>query len=246
MSTTKHLGGRFCNKVIINLCFSILAEQNDLYTTYDYEDECKNLGVKLYCGINSFHEDTNITDDNFVSITNKCKTEKLKSNIKNPGCYYQTKEISNFLYDYYRITKNRYNVINSNKFFERYNNNNDIFVHIRLGDVTKYNPGYIYYEKAIKNINKYSKIYISSDTIENEICQMLIKKFNAVIIQFNEVDTIHFGSTCKNVILSHGSFSCVIGYLSFFSNIYYPEYECDKIWYGDIFSIDQWNKVCKS
>jgi hypothetical protein len=81
--------------------------------------------------------------------------------------------------------ENNCNIIKNNKFFERYDNNNDIFIHIRLGDVTKYNPGYVYYEKAIKIINNYSKIYISSDTIEHEICQMLIKNFNAVPIQLN-------------------------------------------------------------
>jgi hypothetical protein len=43
--------------------------------------------------------------------------------------------------------------------------------------------------------------------------------------------------------LSHGTFSAMVGYLSFFSNIYYSEYESDKIWYGDIFSIDGWNKI---
>jgi len=45
---------------------------------------------------------------------------------------------------------------------------------------------------------------------------------------------------CKNIILSHGSFSAVIGYLGFFSKIYYPEYDLNKIWYGDMFSINNW------
>jgi len=41
----------------------------------------------------------------------------------------------------------------------------------------------------------------------------------------------------------HGSFSAIIGYLSFFSQIYYPEFKENKIWCGDIFSIPNWNKI---
>ena len=40
-------------------------------------------------------------------------------------------------------------------------------------------------------------------------------------LNINPIETIQFGSTCKNIILSHGSFSAVIGYLGFYSNIYY-------------------------
>ena len=36
------------------------------------------------------------------------------------------------------------------------------------------------------------------------------------------VKTIQFGSTCKHIVLSHGSFSAMIGYLGFFSQVYYP------------------------
>ena len=65
---------------------------------------------------------------------------------------------------------------------------------------------------------------------------------NIKLIQCDELKTIQFASTCKNIILSHGSFSAVIGYLSFFSTVYYPEYELNKIWYGDMFSIKNWIK----
>ena len=62
------------------------------------------------------------------------------------------------------------------------------------------------------------------------------------ILDYNEILTIQFASTCRNIILSHGSFSAIIGYLSFYSTIYYPEYEINKIWFGDMFSIDGWIK----
>jgi hypothetical protein len=63
---------------------------------------------------------------------------------------------------------------------------------------------------------------------------------DAKIIYLDEISTFQFASTCKHIILSHGSFSAMIGYLSFFSTVHYPKYEADKIWYGDMFSIEGW------
>ena len=76
------------------------------------------------------------------------------------------------------------------------------------------------------------------------ICD-IIKKIkeeypNANLINCDEITTFQFGSTCKNIILSHASFSAIIGYLSFYSNVYYHKYEENKIWYGDMFSINNW------
>jgi hypothetical protein len=85
MSSVKNLGGRLCNKIIINLVFSILAEQNDLYIEYDYNDECEKLGIKLFCGINKYNETIHITDSNLIDYINNTKNVKIKSNIMNPG-----------------------------------------------------------------------------------------------------------------------------------------------------------------
>jgi hypothetical protein len=101
----------------------------------------------------------------------------------------------------------------------------------------------MYYINAIKNIN-FDNLYISTDDKNNNIIMELLQLYtSAQLIDFDEIITFQFASTCKNVVLSHGSFSAVIGYLSFFSNIYYPEYELDKIWYGDMFSINNWIKL---
>ena len=60
------------------------------------------------------------------------------------------------------------------------------------------------------------------------------------LIQYNEVNTIQFASTCKYVVLSHGTFSSCIGYFSFFSEVYYPEFKNLVKWHGDVFSINRW------
>jgi hypothetical protein len=83
-------------------------------------------------------------------------------------------------------------------------------------------------------------VYISSDNINHDIIKNLKKDYNCIILYLNIIDTIKFASTNKYIILSHGSFSAVIGYLSFFSEVRYPKYDINKIWYGDMFSIPNW------
>jgi hypothetical protein len=241
MSSCKNtLCCRFGNHIIINTVFSILAKKYNLFMEYDYLIDCEKLGIELFCGTNHYNSTIILTDDIAFQLLHF--EGNLYSNIVIRNSYYQTKEISNYLFEYYQTDSVKKNIIDKNKFKERYNNNNDVYIHVRLDDAARFNPGYDYYASVLSSIHKYDTIYISSDTIEHTICQKMIKEFNAIPIQYNEVDTMHFGSTCKNVILSHGSFSAIIGYLSFYSSVYYSKYG-DIMWHGDIFSIPSWNKI---
>jgi hypothetical protein len=180
-----------------------------------------------------------LDDNNYFSIYN---CNKLESNLNPNSNFFQTKDITNFLYNYLHKDEIKSNIINKNQFNNRYNENNDLFIHIRLTDIAHYNPGVNYYIKTIKTIN-FDNLYISSDEPTHAIIQEIIKQYpTSIIIKYDEIKTIQFASTCKHIILSHGSFSAVIGYLSFYSTIHYPEYETNKIWYGDMFSIDGWIK----
>ena len=44
------------------------------------------------------------------------------------------------------------------------------------------------------------------------------------------VNTILFGSTNKYVILSHGTFSGIIGYMSFYSKVYFINENASTSW----------------
>jgi hypothetical protein len=112
-----------------------------------------------------------------------------------------------------------------------------------LGDVASNNPGIYYYINTIKTIT-FNNLYLSTDDKNHIIVKKILELYpTAELINYDEIKTFQFASTCKNIILSHGSFSAIIGYLSFFSNIYYPKYELNKIWYGDMFSIKNWIKM---
>jgi hypothetical protein len=232
--------GRLGNQIIRNLAVSLIAKKHNLFIEYCNYELIANLGIELFIGTNKYDSTILLTDDNYFSILNN---EVLCKNLWPNNNYFQTRDIINFLSNYINSEKIKENIIHKNQYSYRYNKNNDLFIHIRLTDVENFNPGIEYYLKAIKNIN-FDNIFISTDDREHSIIKKIVNLYpDTKLINHDEIKTIQFGSTCKYIVLSHGSFSAVIGYLSFYSTIYYPEYEENKIWYGDMFSIDGWNKI---
>lgn len=239
MTSTTGNNGRLGNQIIRNLAVSLLAEKHNLKVNYHNEHLIKQLGIELFSGINSHDHIQSLTDDNYFAVYNG----ELNCNLNPNKNYFQTKEIINFLHNHLNQDKIRTKIVDNNPFKDRYANNNDLFVHVRLTDVAHFNPGMKYYVNAIKNV-KFDNLYISTDDKTHHIITQICKLYPcAKLIRSDEITTIQFASTCKHIILSHGSFSAVIGYLSFFSNVYYPEYELNKMWYGDMFSIENWTKL---
>ena len=218
MSKTTERNGKLCNQIIRNLALSILAEKYDLYVEYsNYANINNKLGIELFIGNKKYNKTVSINDKNYMDYFN--------NNIKNNASfdfmrnYFQTEEITTILHKH--LTNNMKNIIYKNPYKERYNNNNDIFLHIRLANAKKWNVGIDYYIHCINSL-KYDNIYIGSDDFNDELIYKLKILYPSVIlINKNPIETIQFGSTCKNIILSHGSFSAVIGYLGFFSNVYF-------------------------
>lgn len=235
--------GRLGNQIIRNLAVSLIAEKHNLIVEYCNRDKIQKLGIELFSGKQCFTETKELIDDNYFSVLNGYM---LTYNLNPNASYFQTKNITNFLYKYLHSEKIKSNIIQKNKFKQRYNVNNDLFIHIRLGDVANKNPGIHYYMNTIKTI-EYDNIFIATDSPSHDIIQTLFSTYpDSKFVNWDEIDIIQFASTCKNIILSHGSFSAVIGYLAFFSRVHYPEYEIHKMWYGDMFSIEGWIKCCGS
>lgn len=238
MTTTSNFG-RLGNQIIRNLAVSLIAEKNDLKVNYYNKDLISKLGIDLISGSKTYNQTHILNDSNFFPIYD---CSNLNYNLDPNEAFFQTKEITNFLYNYLHTDRIKSNIIEKNKFNKRYNANNDLFIHIRLGDISHYTPGINYYINTIKNIN-FDNLYISTDSPKHIIVKNLLRTYPiAKLIDYDEIGTFQFASTCKHIVLSHGSFSALIGYLSFYSTIYYPEYELDKIWHGDIFSINNWIK----
>lgn len=242
MSKTVGNNGRFGNQFIRNILLSIMAERYNLSASYFNHELIKNLGIDLFNGTNDYIKKEEINKDNYLEIYNSgC----LQTNLDPNKCFFQTKELTNFLYNYLITPKIRNKIIDKNPFKNRYKNNNDLFIHLRLWGVSGLSPGSKYYINLIDSI-KCDNIYLSTDVKNQKIFMEILDNYKNnpkfKVIKYDRVKNIQFASTCKNIILSHGSFSAIIGYFSFYSKIYYPEFEEGKVWCGDMFSIPGWTK----
>ena len=216
---------------------SLIAQKFDLIMRYQRAEEIEKLGITLFSGKKKYNKHKVLMEKNFYSILNR---ESIYFNVRsNPMCFYQTKEITDDINIYLNSPPVMKKIIDNNVHKERYNNNNDCFVHIRLGDVAGWTPGFDYYYKLIMQF-KFDNLYIATDSPGHEIIAMLRNKFpNLQIYDTNLPDIMMFGSTCKYVVLSYGSFSAVIGYLSFFSHVFYKKVTHKTAW--DWFSGDKNN-----
>lgn len=233
--------GRLCNHIIRALAASFIAKQRNLKFNYgQYLDKMVSLGIKLYEGNMTYKNPQIITDIDIMSYLRN--NIPIYRNIIVNRCYFQTKDFSNYLYNYYQNSSNQQSIIDANKFNKRYKNNNDVFIHVRLGDVEHLNQGFAYYDKALTGIHHFENGYIASDDITHETCRKLIQKYNLRPIEYNEVETIMFGSTCKYIILTGGTFSYVIGLFGFFSKVYYLKGRDN--WYpSELFFINDWTEI---
>ena len=237
MSYTEAIG-RFGNQVIRNIAVSLIAEKYNLKVSYVNQEMFNVLGIDLFSGQNVYNQFILLEDDNYFNIYN---CENVTYNLYSSKHYFQTKDITNFVFNHLHKDKVKQKIIERNPYKKRYNNNNDLFIHIRLTDAVQFNPGVDYYLNAIKDIH-HDNIYIATDDTNHEIISKIMSIYPKVtILVFDEINTFQFGSTAKHILLSHGSFSAVIGYLAYYSTIYYPEYTFIKsLWFGYMFSINNW------
>ena len=229
--------GRLCNQIIRALGAHFIAKNQNLKFNYgNFYNKMKELGINLFIGDMTYNSEI-IIPNNIIPYL----SSPLFRNINVNNSYFQTQAFSNYLYTYYSKPENQESIITSNKFKERYKNNNDVFIHVRLGDVTHLNPGFEFYDKALSQIT-FENGYISSDNFNHEICQSLIKKYNLKTIDYDEVEIIMFGSTCKHIVLTGGSFSYIIGLFGFFSQVYYLK--SFNNWFpAELFHIPDWTEI---
>jgi hypothetical protein len=238
--TTTGNNGRLGNQIIRNLAVSLMAKKHNLKVDYFNKDLISKLGIHLFSGSNVHQSCITLNDGNYFDIHN---CDKLNHNLYPNANFFQTKEIINLLHTHLHTDVVKSQIIEKNPFKQRYNANNDLYVHVRLADAARWNPGIDYYLNAIKR-TIHDRMYISTDDKNHPIVQTLLTLPNSTLmIGCNEIRSIQFGSTCKHVVLSHGSFSAVIGYISYFSTIHYPKNDVTKMWYGDMFSIDNWIEI---
>ena len=188
-------------------------------STYKNYNDLTDLGIKLFVGSRVYTKGVLITDDNFFNFL----FTQIQPNKNIILCgYFQTNEFALYLHEYFREDIQQTGIIQNNIFKYRYKSNNDAFVHIKLTDMMLVHDPYKYYDLVLSTI-KFENGYISCDNINNPLCQQLMNKYNLKHIKYNMVETIMFATTCNSIILSKGTFSWLIGMLSFYSTVYFPK-----------------------
>jgi len=239
-NTTHGSSGRLCNCIIRSVFSSLIAEKYNLYFEYERYPEIKSLGIPLFINGNVYHNTViDFKDEDFHKYM--YETE-LTSNIFVLRTFFQNSYCARYLRDYFYKPEMINRIKIHNKYNERYQANNDVYIHVRLGDCETRSPGFNYFNQVLEKI-QFTNGYISSDSLEHPICNQLIQKYDLKPLIMNEIDTIMFASTCENIILSNGTFSWMIGVLGYHSTIYYPDPNLRESWHGDIFVFDDWNKV---
>lgn len=159
----------------------------------------------------------------FIDINESNYFEYLNNPKKNVGYnitgYYQTSEFlcnhRDFILDLYKCDAQLEHI-----------RENDCFIHARIGDLLNnlnrnmayFQPDYLEQQLQATR-NTYNTAYISSDTINYPPLVELINKYGLTIYQNEPLDTILFAKNFNNLILSAGSFSYWMAYLSEATNI---------------------------
>lgn len=99
----------------------------------------------------------------------------------------------------------------------------DLIIHVRRGDYVN-NLNFFYcdlnwYNRAISKFN-FDRLHIISD--DNNWCKEAFKVYNPIIPELNELSSLGYLSSFKNIIISNSSFSWWGAYLSNTTNIIYP------------------------
>jgi hypothetical protein len=230
--------GRLGNHFFRNIIASVLSKKNNLKFTYSYLPEFTKLGVQFYNGSNRYDNKNTITvlNRNVMKLINEDVNTNMNYNLHDD--YFQLPETAIIIREWCNLQQD--GIINANPHKMRYKNNNDVFVHIRLDDARDFSQPFSYYDSVLSEL-VFDKAYISSDSINDDICKKLIEKYKMEIISKDSIETIQFAATCKSIILSTGTYSWMIGILSFFSTIYYPKIK--KNWHGNIFVFSDWNEI---
>ena len=225
ISITKR--GRLGNAMFQNCVASILSKKFDMKAEYIQEKELTLLRAKFHKGSVVYNEQIEVTNKNLFEILQK---KEIDHGLNLTGLF----QLKPLILNYKREILDCFDLQNTEEHSE------DLFVHVRLGDSTSRNPGLDYYVKAIEQID-YKRGYISSDSFSHEIVTSLIDRFDLIPYDESRIKTINFGKDFKNIVLSSGTFSWWIGFLSQSDNIFYPT--GGPIWCGDIFVFDKWTPI---
>lgn len=222
--------GRTGNILLQNIGISILSRKFDMkVSNYKPIDNIDMLGLHLYNGKITYDIKNKYSDNDLDWLLNQ-------NEIKNGIDYYGTFQSKSFITNYSDEIKSHFNL----KYDDT--NKNNLFIHIRLGDVAQYSSPIEYFIDSIEK-SYYEEIYLSTDSPNNIMVKKLCDLYKIKIYNSDPISTINYGKNFGNIILSKGTFSWWIGFLSKSKQIIYPSDKNMKSFHGDIFVYEDWIEI---
>lgn len=197
----------------------------------------KYLGVELYSGKNIYNDWLEVTDKNLIQALRGEFTGKALHINKSKETWFQ---IRPFVQDFKQEIKDHFKNI---KYDDRVSKD-DILLHLRLGDkansIGKDVPDLKYYHECFSKIT-YKNGFIMTDSPEHTLVKNLTDIYKLKLLDGSPAKCLAFGKNFNKLILSSGTFSWWIGFLSRAETIYYPI--PSKPWHGDIFVYPEWQGI---
>ena len=244
--------GRFGNQFFRNMYAWFISEKWNMGCELESPDLFGKIGIPLKNKKGDIFSMTKAMNENDLLYYLE---EAPNFNITLGNIYCQTEKFASYLRENFPFYSD---VWNANPFKDRYNNNDDVFVHCRIGDLEKlgFLLPYEYYDKALSStIHQISneagrmeggrrKGYISSDSPNHRYVQDLMAKYDLELYKGDPFKTLLFGSTCKTLVLSQGTFSWLMGFLSQ-NEVVCVNPEQVRYWHGSIFQAfrDKWTFI---
>ena len=223
-----YYSGRLGNNLFQYIAAYIFAKKFGFKISSDVVENKFNLP---YLDGNIFtNKIIDVDDNNFMGLLKSYRLEDAHYRFIG---YYQIKD---FILEYQNEIKNLFNLSYTQI------SKDDVFVAYRIGDIEGIRQmiPLEYYQDALIKINPNGG-YISSDTPNHPNVQQLVKEFNLTIYDNSPIETIDFAKNFNNLVLSEGSFSWWMGFLSDAKNIYFNDRE--RFWHGDMFVIPEWKPL---
>jgi hypothetical protein len=228
MSVSINYKGRLGNNLFQYIAAHIFAKKFNYSIVSTVIENCFNLPQST--GLVYKNNTLIVNDSNFLELLNSDSIEPR--HYKFDGFF----QIKDFVLNYKEEIKSLFELS-----YDK-NNENEVFVMYRIGDIEGIRQilPIEFYEESLKNIT-FEKGYISSDSPNHPNVISLSKEFNLTIYNNTPLNTINFAKNFNNLILSEGSFSWWIGFLSNAENIYFNQRE--RFWHGDIFVFPDWKPL---
>lgn len=220
--------GRLGNNLFQYVAAYIFAKKFNLKISSNVVENIFDL--PLLTGESTSELVIDVDDTNFMTLL---ESDSVKLAHYRFVGYYQNRE---FILKYNQEIKSLFNL----KFDEV--PKDKVFVAYRIGDINgeRQMLPIEYYQEALTKLGA-SSGFISSDTPSHPNVVQLCNQFNLIIYNESPLLTIDFAKNFNNLVLSEGSFSWWIGFLSYAENVYYNERP--RFWHGDMFVIPEWKAL---